>query len=91
MDESYDANTHWLAKGNHQKQAGVPQTLNVNCLCHATMSDSEKDVEISERLDTGESVSGDGDQQDLPHPWPYLTEFFYTLSSFWSTYFFTFT
>ena len=33
---------------------------------------------MSERSDTGESVSGDGDrdQQDLPHPWPYLKEFF---------------
>ena len=76
MDESYNTNTHWLVKGNHEKQAGVLQTANVNCLCHATMSHSEKDVEMSERSDTGESVSGDGDQQDLPHPWLYLTEFF---------------
>ena len=52
--------------------------INVNCLYGATMWDSEKDVKMSERLDTGESVSGDGDgdQQDLPHPWPYLKEFF---------------
>ena len=39
------------------------------------MLDSDKDVEMSERSDTGQSVSGDGDQQDLPHPWPYLKEF----------------
>ena len=40
------------------------------------MWDSEKDVEMSERLDTGESLSGDGGQQDLPHYWPYLKQFF---------------
>ena len=45
------------------------------------MADSEKDAdEMSERSDTSESVlgdaDGDGDQQDLPHPWPYLKDFF---------------
>lgn len=49
------------------------------------MSDSEKDSEISERSDAGDSVSGDGDgegdQQDLPHPWPYLKELFEIVGS----------
>lgn len=53
----------------------------------AAMAVSERDSvgssgEMSERSeDTGDSVGGDGDQQHLPHPWPYLKELFEIIGS----------